>query len=162
MIAPGLTLTPNGSKKAWPPQKTPQNDEYVFCQLKNKNLFPQKGATQLSRMQLSSEGAEQLLGCSVAQIGCCGTQLNAAYLRGTAQLNRVQCRSFGCSGAQEGTGQLSKMQCSSEGCSLAQRKEIRTPGRPSSGLGESFGGVNKKQRRCEGRGGAQRPCFACL
>jgi hypothetical protein len=42
MIAPvnTLILTPNGSKNAWPPQKTPQNDEYVFCQLKTKNLFP--------------------------------------------------------------------------------------------------------------------------
>jgi hypothetical protein len=48
MIAPvyTLTLTSNGSKKAWPPQKTPQNDEYVFCQLKNKNLFPQTGIFQ--------------------------------------------------------------------------------------------------------------------
>ncbi len=24
-----ITLTPNGSKKAWPPRKTPQNDGYV-------------------------------------------------------------------------------------------------------------------------------------
>ncbi len=32
-------------KKAWPPQKTPQNDEYVF-QFKNKNLFPQTGIFQ--------------------------------------------------------------------------------------------------------------------
>jgi hypothetical protein len=48
MIAPvyTLTLTSNGSKKAWPPQKTPQNDEYVFCQLKNKNLFPQTAIFQ--------------------------------------------------------------------------------------------------------------------
>jgi hypothetical protein len=30
------------------------------------------------------------------------TQSNAAYLRGTAYLNRVQCSSLGCSGAQEG------------------------------------------------------------
>ncbi len=36
----------NGSKKAWPPQKNPQNDEYVFCQLKDKNLFPQTGIFQ--------------------------------------------------------------------------------------------------------------------
>jgi hypothetical protein len=48
MIAPVYTLilTPNVSKKAWPPQKTPQNDEYVFRQLKNKNLFPQTGIFQ--------------------------------------------------------------------------------------------------------------------
>jgi hypothetical protein len=41
MIAPlyTLILTPNGSKKAWPPRKTPQNDEYVFCQLKIKIFF---------------------------------------------------------------------------------------------------------------------------
>jgi hypothetical protein len=39
-------LTPNGSKKAWSPQKNPQNDEYVFCQLKNKNLFPQTAIFQ--------------------------------------------------------------------------------------------------------------------
>jgi hypothetical protein len=47
MIAPVYTLilTPNGSKKAWPPQKTPQNDEYGE-QLKNKNLFPQTGIFQ--------------------------------------------------------------------------------------------------------------------
>ncbi len=25
-----LILTPNGSKKAWPPRKTPQNDGYVY------------------------------------------------------------------------------------------------------------------------------------
>jgi hypothetical protein len=31
-------LTPNGSKKAWPPQKTPQNDKYVICQLKRKKI----------------------------------------------------------------------------------------------------------------------------
>jgi hypothetical protein len=28
------------------PSKTSQNDEYVFCQLKNKNLFPQTGIFQ--------------------------------------------------------------------------------------------------------------------
>jgi hypothetical protein len=33
MVAPVYTLllTPNGSKKAWPPRKTPQNDGYVYC-----------------------------------------------------------------------------------------------------------------------------------
>ncbi len=44
MVAPVYTLilTPNESKKAWPPQKTSQNNNgYVFCQLKNKNIFPQ-------------------------------------------------------------------------------------------------------------------------
>jgi hypothetical protein len=32
MVAPVYTLilTPNGSKKAWPPLKTPQNDGYVY------------------------------------------------------------------------------------------------------------------------------------
>ncbi len=32
MFAPVYTLilTPDGSKKAWPPRKTPQNDEYVY------------------------------------------------------------------------------------------------------------------------------------
>jgi hypothetical protein len=39
-------LTPNGSKKAWPPQKTPQNDEYVFCQLKSKKNCPQTAIFQ--------------------------------------------------------------------------------------------------------------------
>ena len=38
-----LTLTPNGSIKAWPPQKTPQNDEYVFCKLKIKIFFLKQG-----------------------------------------------------------------------------------------------------------------------
>jgi hypothetical protein len=33
-------------KKAWPHQKTTQTDEYVFSQLKNKNLFPQTGIFQ--------------------------------------------------------------------------------------------------------------------
>ncbi len=49
MVAPVYTLilTPNGSKKAWPPQITPQNDGYVFCQLKNKNLFPQTAIFQV-------------------------------------------------------------------------------------------------------------------
>ena len=44
MVAPvnTLILTPNGSKKAWPPLKTPQNDGYVYiinmhvCKLKYK------------------------------------------------------------------------------------------------------------------------------
>jgi hypothetical protein len=40
MIAPEYTLTPNGSKKAWTLQKTPQNDEYVFCHTdKKENLI---------------------------------------------------------------------------------------------------------------------------
>jgi hypothetical protein len=32
MVAPVYTLilTPNGSRKAWPPLKTPQNDGYVY------------------------------------------------------------------------------------------------------------------------------------
>ena len=34
-VAPVFTiiLTPNGSKKAWPPRKTPQNDGYVYISL---------------------------------------------------------------------------------------------------------------------------------
>jgi hypothetical protein len=28
------------------PTKNPQNDKYVFCQLKNKNLFPQTAIFQ--------------------------------------------------------------------------------------------------------------------
>ena len=48
MVAPVYTviLTPNGSKKAWPPQKTPQDDGYVFWQLKNKHIFPQTAIFQ--------------------------------------------------------------------------------------------------------------------
>jgi hypothetical protein len=48
MVAPLYTviLTPNGSKKAWPPQKTPKDDGYVFCQLENKHLFPQTAIFQ--------------------------------------------------------------------------------------------------------------------
>jgi hypothetical protein len=33
-------------KRLGPLKKNPQNDEYVFCQLKNKNLFPQTGIFQ--------------------------------------------------------------------------------------------------------------------
>jgi hypothetical protein len=41
MVAPyTLILTPNGSKKAWPPRKIPQNDEHIIIcttnSLKNK------------------------------------------------------------------------------------------------------------------------------
>ena len=44
MVAPVYTLilTPNGSKKAWPPQKTPQDDGKVFCQ----HLFSQTAIFQ--------------------------------------------------------------------------------------------------------------------
>ncbi len=46
MIYCTLILTPNGSKKAWPPRKTSQNDGYVYYQLKNKNIFPQTAIFQ--------------------------------------------------------------------------------------------------------------------
>jgi hypothetical protein len=66
MIAPvyKLILTSNGSKKAWPPQKNPQNDEYVFCQLKNKNLFPQTGLFQ----ELKYRYLYKLISMSVIQL----------------------------------------------------------------------------------------------
>jgi hypothetical protein len=41
MITPVYAFLPQmDQKKDWPPQKKPQNDEYVFCQLINKNIFP--------------------------------------------------------------------------------------------------------------------------
>ncbi len=98
----------------------------------------------------------QLRGYSVA-LRVQRIQLNAAYLRGIAKLNRVQCSSLGCSGAQEGAALLRKMQCSSVGCSLAQWK-IYAPGGASSGLRERFGGyIHKKQQSCHRRAGVQRP-----
>ncbi len=111
----------------------------------------QKGLAQLRkcsvalRAQLSSDRVQRSsVGCSLAQrVQNSSQQRNSvecSISQSTEQLNRVQCSSFRCSGAQECTGQLSKMQCSSEGCSLAQWKDIHTPGDPSSGLRESFGG----------------------
>jgi hypothetical protein len=54
---------------------------------------------------------------------------------------------------------LSKMQCSSrvQLSPMERYCTVNAPGGPSSGLRESFGGVNKKQRSYDGRGGAQRP-----
>jgi hypothetical protein len=46
MIAPVYTLilTPKyGSKKVWPPQKNPKNDEYVVLPAKNKIFFLKQG-----------------------------------------------------------------------------------------------------------------------
>jgi hypothetical protein len=42
MIAPNIHIfDPQMDKKeAWPPRKTPQNGLYVFCQHKNKTLYP--------------------------------------------------------------------------------------------------------------------------
>jgi hypothetical protein len=51
------------------------------------------------------------------------------------------------------------MQCSSVGWSLAQWwKDIR-PWRPKFGPEGKFWGVNKKQRSCNGQGGAKRPVW---
>jgi hypothetical protein len=33
-----ITFTPNGSKKAWFPRKTPQNDGFVFANIKIKTF----------------------------------------------------------------------------------------------------------------------------
>ncbi len=57
------------------------------------------GCRIAQRLQRSSESAAQLRS---DRVQCSVTQLNAAYLKGTAYLNRVQCSSLGCSGAQEG------------------------------------------------------------
>jgi hypothetical protein len=43
-----LILTSNGSKKAWPPQKIPRNDEYVYiinmhvCNTKNSLKYKKR------------------------------------------------------------------------------------------------------------------------
>ncbi len=93
------------------------------------------------RVQLISEGAAQLLWCSAAQIGWSVTQLNAAYLRGTALLNRVHVR---------------RVQDSSVRCSVAQQGAA-LPNGPEFGPKEKFWRVNKKQRSCDGRGARSAP-----
>jgi hypothetical protein len=48
-------------KKAWPPRKTPQNGLYVFCQHKNKTLFPHIIARRINEAATGGAGAEYLI-----------------------------------------------------------------------------------------------------
>ncbi len=59
MVAPvyKLVLTPNGSKKAWPPQKTLQNEGYVYiinmhvCNTTNSLKYKNKKKLKLKRRE---------------------------------------------------------------------------------------------------------------
>ncbi len=66
-----------------------------------------KGAAQLRRVQLSSQGAAQLLGA-------------AQLKQSAAQLSRVQHSLVGCSVAQKSAAQLTRVQLTSVGHNLAQ------------------------------------------
>ncbi len=47
IITPVYTFLPQMDQKRFGPhKKNPQNDEYVFFQLKNKNIFPQSAIFQ--------------------------------------------------------------------------------------------------------------------
>jgi hypothetical protein len=90
-----------GKKKARPPRKTPQNGLYVFCQHKNKTLFPHI-AKRINEAAIGGAGAEYLIFHSL--FGPLGSRsLIVFYIY--------------------------------------------------------FRGQNKKQRSCDGRGGAQRPVW---
>jgi hypothetical protein len=69
-----------GKKKAWPPRKTPQNGLYVFCQHKNKTLFPHI-ARRINEAAMGGAWAEYLIFHSL-----CGPVQKKAYHAGGPSL----------------------------------------------------------------------------
>ncbi len=110
MVAPIHNFDPKWvKKKAWPPWKTPQNGLYVFCQHKNKTLFPHI-ARRINEAAMGGAGAEYLI--FMASV--------VHWIEKSLSRGRPEFVSF---------------------------------------FKIYFRGSNKKQRSCDGRGGAQRPVW---